>query len=304
MLDALMERRGRGRDILMARIKAKEILGRLGEKPILIAILLFIIIWFLVSGASIMRGKNYKGEFLNSILVEAHGLLFDIFVFGILIVFFNKMGERRRNIKRWQEEIDDFRYWREKEATFRIVGNIKRLNRNGNTYIDLYDCFLKEANLSEADLRGAFLFGANLRGANLIRANLRGAVFFGANLERVALYDVNLEITTLYGADLRGAFLGYANLEGANLEDADLRGANLRGANLKEASLYRADLRGANLRGANLKEAYLGGADLRGAKNLTIKQLSQVEKLYQAKLGREFEKQMEERYPHLLEKPE
>jgi hypothetical protein len=115
----------------MAKIRPKEILERLGEKPILKAIILFIIIWFLVSGASIMRGKNYKGEFLNSILVEAHGLLFDIFVFGILIVFFNKMGEKRRNIKRWQEEIDDFRGWNSEEAKFRIVGNIKRLNRNG-----------------------------------------------------------------------------------------------------------------------------------------------------------------------------
>lgn len=107
----------------MARNKPKEILERLGEKPILTAFILFIIIWFLVSGASIKRGKSYKGEFLDSVLVEAHGLLFDIFIFGILIVFFNRIGERRRNIARWQEEIDDFRGWDEKEATFRIVGN-------------------------------------------------------------------------------------------------------------------------------------------------------------------------------------
>ena len=42
-----------------------------------------------------------------------------------------RLGEKRRNIKRWQEEIDDFRGWNSEEAKFRIVGNIKRLNRNG-----------------------------------------------------------------------------------------------------------------------------------------------------------------------------
>jgi hypothetical protein len=169
----------------MARIKPKEILERLGEKPILTAIILFIIIWFLVSGASIKRGKTYKGEFLDSVLVEAHGLLFDIFVFGILIVFFNKMGEKRRNTKRWQEEIDDFRGWDEKEATFRIVGNIKRLNRNGITDINLRGCFLSEANLWQAELKLANLVGADLNEANLFKANLKGVDFEGANLRGV-----------------------------------------------------------------------------------------------------------------------
>ena len=103
---------------------------------------------------------------------------------------------------------------------------------------------------NDADLRGAYLGGANLRGADL-----RGAYLGGANL---------------YGANLRGAYLGGANLRGANLYDADLRGADLRGAYLGGANLGGADLRGADLGradlgGANLGGAYLGGANLRGA---------------------------------------
>lgn len=77
----------------------------------------------------------------------------------------------------------------------------------------------KIADLSEADLSGA-----PLRGANLCRADLSGA-------------------------DLRGA-----NLRGANLIEADLSGANLRGANLSEA-----DLSGANLSEAFLEEADFSG---------------------------------------------
>ena len=102
---------------------------------------------------------------------------------------------------------------------------------------------------------GAYLRGANLRDAYLSGADLSGAYLSGANLR-----DADLR-----GADLRGANLRGAYLSGADLRGADLSGANLSGANLSGANLRGADLRGANLSGAYLSGAYLRGADLRGA---------------------------------------
>jgi hypothetical protein len=54
------------------------------------------------------------------------------------------------------------------------------------------------------------------------RADLKGAYLQGANLR---------------GADLQGAYLQGANLRGADLRGADLQGANLRGADLRGANL-------------------------------------------------------------------
>jgi len=71
------------------------------------------------------------------------------------------------------------------------------------------------ANLSWADLSGAFMPMANLYKANLSGANLSGADLYGANL---------------YGANLYGADLSRANLSWANLSDANLSKANLIGA--------------------------------------------------------------------------
>ena len=102
------------------------------------------------------------------------------------------------------------------------------------------------------DMR-ANLSGANLSGAYLSEANLSGADLGGANLS---------------GADLNGADLGRANLSGADLNGADLGGADLRGANLNGADLGGADLNGADLGRANLNGAYLRGANLSGAKNV------------------------------------
>ena len=52
----------------------------------------------------------------------------------------------------------------------------------------------------------------------------------------------NLRDAYLSGANLRGADLRDANLSDAYLSGADLRGANLRGANLRDANLSGADL--------------------------------------------------------------
>ena len=77
--------------------------------------------------------------------------------------------------------------------------------------------------------------------ANLSGANLSGAYLSSANLS---------------GANLRGANLSSANLSGADLSSANLSGANLSGANLSGADLSGAYLRGANLSSANLSGAY------------------------------------------------
>ena len=86
---------------------------------------------------------------------------------------------------------------------------------------------LARINLSDADLRFAFLFRANLRSANL-----RGAVLTGADLIQAQLQGSDLRDAILTGTYLTRADLGQANLQGA-----DLRGAMLRGAHLGQALL-------------------------------------------------------------------
>ena len=116
----------------------------------------------------------------------------------------------------------------------------------------------KKAYLRHADLSGADLTGANLMGAYLRHADLSGADLTGADLRCAYLRHADLSGANLRHADLSGADLRHADLSGANLRHADLSGANLMGADLRCAYL-----RHANLMGADLRCAYLRHADLR-----------------------------------------
>lgn len=160
---------------------------------------------------------------------------------------------------------------------------------------------LEGANLTSAFLGGANLKGVNLGtsslskntvtslhfallgGADLSETNLKGVNLIGADLGNAKLIEADLQ-----GVDLRGVDLSEADLSKAKLLETDLRNAILRGANLTEAYLGGADFTGANLSGANLTEAYLGGADFTGANltdvKVTLKQLEQVRALKHARM--------------------
>ncbi len=70
--------------------------------------------------------------------------------------------------------------------------------------------------------------------------------------EKADLSGADLRGAYLSGADLSGADLRVAYLSGADLRGADLRGADLRGADLSGADLRVAYLSGAYLSGADM----------------------------------------------------
>jgi uncharacterized protein YjbI with pentapeptide repeats len=199
--------------------------------PLLTAFAAFILTTAVVVGLT-LSSHGYDGNFLENILVEAHGMLLDILVIGIFILWLNRLGDKRLEIRRYQEEIEDFRGWDSDEAGYRIAGNIKRLSRNGITDIRLERCHLVKVNLT----------GADLRAANLSRANLSSAYLRGTNLSGVNLRGANLSSAHLRRANLSSAHLRYADLRGADLRNARLEGANLHNANLSRANLYHAAL--------------------------------------------------------------
>jgi uncharacterized protein YjbI with pentapeptide repeats len=227
------------------------------ENPVRMTLYLFIGFFVFVVGTSLWYWVHDFHEFAQNVLAEAHGLLFDLLVIGVLLVALNRKGERKLNIRRYKEEIEDYLGWPADEAKFRIVGNIKRLNRLGISDINLKAAYLRGVKLRNSNLAGADLRGADLRGADLVGINLAGANLRAADLNEADLFGANLQ-----EADLTGAHLCQTDMPGANLYRANLSRAQLTGADLFGANLQEADVRGAHLDQAQLTDANLQGTDL------------------------------------------
>jgi len=195
------------------------------------------------------------GKFdLDGLLTEANGMVFDLLVFGVLLSIYERLREKKDKIERLHEEIDDYRGWDEKEAMYRIVGAVRRLNKLGETKITLGSCFLKKANLEKVNLSEANLSETNLSWANLEKANLQGA-----NLSRADISNANLMVANLTKTKFSGA-----NLSGAVLIEANLTETNLSGANLCAAVLINTKLSGARFTDSSLtlSTAVLGSSSL------------------------------------------
>ena len=122
------------------------------------------------------------------------------------------------------------RIWPALQAALTVIG--RRSAGPGSIHLTITD--LSNANLTRANLHGAYMDGANLFRAYLGHADLSAA----------SLSDARLSGAYMVGANLTHAYLEGVDLDAANLSDADLSAANLTGAILDYADLTGAILDG------------------------------------------------------------
>ena len=260
------------------------------EKPLLTSTIVLAGVALLVISLSFTYYINDFGNFWEQILVEAHGMIFDIAVIGILIFWLNQNGETRQRIRTYKDEIDDFRLWESDEAAFRTVGNIKRLNRHKIHEINLVNCHLARTNLNYVNLKGSNLNSANFSSSSLIETNM----------ENTRLNQTNFENANLNQAVLKGSYASGANFKDAFLIKSQFENSFLIKTNFKNAFLMEANLSGSYLMGADFENASLYKADLRGVKGLTVEQLTKAKTLYLAKFDDEILEQIKITLPELI----
>ncbi len=277
--------------VLQKRLKKwSELFNSIIEKPLLTSAIVLVLVAMLVVGLSLNYYLNDFDQFIQQILAEAHGMIFDIAVIGILIFWLNQNGEIRQRIRTYKDEIDDFRLWESEEAAFRTVGKIKRLIRQSIHDLNLVNCYLPRTILNYVNLSGSNLNSANITQSSLIEGNL----------ENARLNQTNFENSNLNQAILKGAYASGANFKDAFLIKAQFENAFLIKANFNNAFLMEANLQNCYVMGADFENASLYKADLRGAKGLTVEQLSKVKTLYLAKFDDEILEQIKTNLPELV----
>lgn len=232
------------------------------ERPVLLSFIVFLIGAGVVVSLSLDYWLN-EPEFLLNVLAEAHGVLLDLLLFGCLLLWFDQKAERKRRIEKYTNAINDLLGWDAEMARYRIVGNIRRLNREETAPETLKDAYLSGADLQDADLSEASLHRADLSNANL------------------------------RNADLSDTYLGTADLSGSDLRKADLSGSHF--------GVFTGMTDSGEQDETVLADAILRGANLRGIRNASADTFADVETLFKARLDPDLEAEIEAEYPELLE---
>ncbi len=198
-------------------------------------------------------GKEYKGN----VLVEAHGLLFDLLVFGILWSLYDTMkkqdendkkeeNERRLRIERHQEQIDYLRHWKSDEAKFIIRGHIQSLNKEKITKIDMSHIDIsglenkgsQKLRIENLKLDGSTLHHSNLSHLNLLKPSFNNMKYCSYS-QFVGIITMKAEFKNshLQEVDFSCAILNGADFTGSTIVDVSFKRANLKGVVFKNLTI-------------------------------------------------------------------
>ncbi len=167
---------------------------------------------------------------LDSLWPEMGGLTLDVFFILVVFALFEHRRNKRQDIARQQEVIDDYKRWDHPEAHLRIAGAIRRLNRLGVFALDLTGARLTDFHFARAGVQ-----------------SLEGSTFYDGRWgERFGDSTVQLNKVSFDHLNCRGVtFAPYNPLAGLG----DL-GTNF--SDFLDCSFYECDLAEARFNGSKL----------------------------------------------------
>lgn len=224
----------------------------IGHEMIYYSAIIFFIVIGLICTLLIIYLDNNDPEFSwHDILVEAHGLIFDLLIFGFIWTVFEFYKSKKEKIISKKDEIDDLINLKTDEARVRIISNINSLYFLGIRKFFISGAFLKGGSLQELDLTDSKMVFIDFEDGSFIRSNLEKVDLRSSNLKSVYFTSANLENTKLSNSNLRKAKFTDTNLASSDLSNCDLReaefavsyyeNANFTGAKLTNALVDKKD---------------------------------------------------------------
>lgn len=259
-----------------------------------IKMLLFIagVIFITAVAVTIHFFLNEKRAFLAQITAESFGMVLDIIVLGVLMIWINRVNDRKRKIEAAVQEIDDLRIWgaemlnsvnpvngqntkmissaeealnkwKISYSALKIARHIKTLNSEGIFQVDLNHCQLPSSNLSHKKLNGSNLDMCDLSASRMDYISLKDCSACGASFQFSDLRQANLLGIKANGASFEGALLSGVIMDHGRYVNTSFVGAKLTDVSFNESDLTAADF----------SKATLVNVDFSKATGLTARQL-------------------------------
>jgi len=189
---------------------------------IAILILIGVIIIIHISTSDI----NNNGGIVQNIYPEIYGLLFDVILFGIIISIHDISKKRKRSIETEEDQIDDFRGWNSNEASHRILGSIKRLQRLNVYKVNLSNCYFKEI---------------ALRDLCFSESKMTGLIFLITEIYNVQFHSTKSNKITCHGSTISGCVFQYGKIF-FNLHTTNISSTLFKDINLTSSSFFATEL--------------------------------------------------------------
>lgn len=184
----------------------------------------------------------------HDLLVEAHGMLYDLIVFGIILAIYDSLKNRNEKITRYKEELEDYRGWKGEEARFRVNGLIRRCNNLNFTNLDISNLYLVGSSLTNANLKKAKANGVDFSESILSETIFDYSSLVSAKFNNTKLDDVSFRNCDLTWAKFKNPEINRTSFDNSKLVGVEFSNirfpfiASFKNSNLKRAKFLNCSL--------------------------------------------------------------
>lgn len=211
----------------------------------------------------------YNKDFWENFLVEMHGIVFEISIIGVLILWIDSKRGKFGDIKRLKEDLDDYATLDFPEINVKKLGHIKRLNEHGITEIDVQNLILNGLKVKGVNVEGTRLIGLKVVSGSIVESTFKRIKMRSSDFQKSTIKSTTFESCEL----LKSKFME-SRCKGVDFSKSSLERADFTNADLQSSIFNGCDVRETKFEGANLKHV-----SFHNSKNLTAKILIKAKNL-------------------------
>jgi DNA-binding protein len=241
---------------------------------IAVAVLIFIPIflvtffWDFVSSNIFPNTKIglYDRAFWENILVELHGMMIELVVVGVLVVWLDSRRKKNVEVTRLTEDLEDFAMLDSPEINIKKMGHLKRLNDIGVQELKVRNLVLNKIKIKDITLLKSNIIGLKVNEGTIYNTTFKEVSMRSSSFIKTIIKNTTFENCTLLNSKFTEGTCKGVSFKGSSVEYADFSDCNLQ-----SAIFINSDVRGVKLQGANLKQC-----TFIGAKNIDINEIAKA----------------------------
>jgi hypothetical protein len=226
------------------------------------------LVWCIVFVFGVLVGYDFgayiDGEFwgiVPDVMVEVHGLFFDLLIVGLVFLIFEKIQEERFQADKAKKLLKDLCLSPKQEDISKKCDAIKELNHLKQKTIHLMNVVLIDGDLKNVKIVKSELLSCNFNNADLWEAEMNGSFFTCCDFTETKFHEAKINDQAVFS----GCVFGETRFFRTELKRAKFRGENLFKTYFHKAILTDADFSEANLmhtdfRAADITRAIFDGA--------------------------------------------
>jgi hypothetical protein len=246
------------------RTRLPGVLDNQMKTAVLIFVFVAFVVFFITADWGWVSGKIfpnttiglYNRDFWENVLVEMHGMVVELAVVGILLVWLDGRRDKKQKLSQCREDLKNYAKLDFPEAHLKKIGILKTLVLAGEKGLDARYLHLSGRNLSDINIINWNMIGLKVNDGKLEASRFDGVDARSSNFVKCKIKNVTFEGGSLYRCKFEGAKLRQVLFKSVRIEKAEFTHCDMPNTVFDRVSLKGVKFEGANLANCSFKSAF------------------------------------------------